>query len=325
MADLNVKYLGLSLRNPLIVSSSGLTDSVKKVKEAEEAGAGAVVLKSLFEEQLSYEAGLYAGDSGYPEANDYVINYTKNNSVDQYLSLIEDAKAALNIPVIASVNCISANDWIGFSEKIEAAGADALEINVYFIPSDKEKSSFEQEKLYCELAEKLKQTISIPVSFKLGRQFSNILNLVNRLYHRKVEGVVLFNRFYEPDIDIDNLKIRHAEVFSSPSEIRQTLRWVGILSNSVKHVDIAASTGVHDGESIIKMLLAGASAVQVCSVLYKKGFGYIPDMLSSLEGWMDDKGFKNIADFRAKLNYGNIPDPSLYERSQFMKYFSGHH
>lgn len=325
MAELNVKYLGLSLRNPIIVSSSGLTDSVKKIIEAEKAGAGAVVLKSLFEEQLSFEAGQYQGNSDYPEADDYIRNYTKDNSIDKYLSLIEEAKAAVNIPVIASVNCVSAEDWLDFAKKIEAAGADALEINVFFLPTDKDQTSSQQEELYYELAEKLKQIIHIPLSFKLGRQFSNLLNLVDRMYNRRVAGVVLFNRFYEPDIDIKELKLIPSDVFSSPSEIRQTLRWVGILSNSVEHIDIAASTGVHDGRSVIKLLLAGASAVQVCSVLYKNGIGHISSMISELEIWMDQQGFKSIEDFKGKLSYRNISDPSLYERSQFMKYFSSHH
>ena len=325
MAELDVKYLGLSLRNPIIVSSSGLTDSVKKIIEAEKAGAGAVVLKSLFEEQLSFEARQYQGNSDYPEADDYIRNYTRDNSIDQYLSLIEEAKAAVNIPVIASVNCVSAKDWLDFARKIEDAGADALEINVFFLPTNKDQSSAQQEELYSELAEQLKQIIHIPLSFKLGRQFSNLLNLVDRMYNRRVEGVVLFNRFFEPDIDIKNLKLVPSEVFSSPSEIRQTLRWVGILSNSVEHIDIAASTGVHDGESVIKLLLAGATAVQVCSVLYKKGIEHISSMISELEIWMDQHGFKRIEDFKGKLSYRNIPDPSLYERSQFMKYFSSHH
>ncbi|MEA1898309.1 MAG: dihydroorotate dehydrogenase-like protein [Bacteroidota bacterium] len=325
MAKLNVKYLGLSLKNPIIVSSSGLTDSVKKIIEAEKAGAGAVVLKSLFEEQLSFEAGQYQSNSDYPEADDYIRNYTKDNSIGQYLSLIEEAKAAVNIPVIASVNCVSAEDWLDFARKIETAGADALEINVFFLPTNKDQTSSQQEELYYELAEKLKQIIHIPLSFKLGRQFSNILNLVDRMYNRRVAGVVLFNRFYEPDIDIEELKLIPSDVFSSPSEIRQTLRWVGILSNSVEHIDIAASTGVHDGTSVIKLILAGASAVQVCSVLYKNGIGHISSMISELEIWMDQRGFKSIEDFKGKLSYRNIPDPSLYERSQFMKYFSSHH
>lgn len=325
MADLKVTYLGLELRNPVIVSSSGLSDSVKKIVEIEKAGAGAVVLKSLFEEQLKYEAGQYTGQFDYPEAEDYIRNYTRNNSVDKYLTLIEDAKKEVDIPVIASVNCISAREWVDFAKKIEQAGADALEVNVYFLPTDKHLSSKDYEEVYCELAEKLNDILHIPIAFKLGRQFSNLSNLVDRLYNRKVNGVVLFNRFYEPDIDIKQMKLVPAEVFSAPADIRQTLRWVGIISDYIDKIDIAASTGVHDGNSVIKLLLAGASAVQVCSVLYKKGVSYLETIVKDLGTWMDNNEFQSVDNFRGKLSYRNIPDPSLYERSQFMKYFSGIH
>jgi dihydroorotate dehydrogenase (fumarate) len=325
MADLKVTYLGLKLRNPVIVSSSGLSDSVKKIVEIEKADAGAVVLKSLFEEQLKYEAGQYTGQFDYPEAEDYIRNYTRNNSVDKYLTLIEDAKKEVDIPVIASVNCISAREWVDFAKKIEQAGADALEVNVYFLPTDKHLSSKDYEEVYCELAEKLNDILHIPIAFKLGRQFSNLSNLVDRLYNRKVNGVVLFNRFYEPDIDIKQMKLVPAEVFSAPADIRQTLRWVGIISDYIDKIDIAASTGVHDGNSVIKLLLAGASAVQVCSVLYKKGVSYLETIVKDLGTWMDNNEFQSVDNFRGKLSYRKIPDPSLYERSQFMKYFSGIH
>jgi len=325
MADLRVKYLGLDLKNPVIVSSSGLTSSVDKIREAEQAGAGAVVLKSLFEEQLKFEAGQYMGHSDYPEADDYILNYTKANLVSDYLTLIEEAKKAVQIPVIASVNCVSSSEWVDFSKKMEAAGADALEVNVFYLPVDKSQTPEDYEKVYFELAEKLKSLISIPLAFKLGRQFSNLLNLLNRLYHRQVNGVVLFNRFYEPDIDIDRMKLVPSEVFSSPSDIRQTLRWVGILSDYIEHIDLAASTGVHDGKSTVKLLLAGATVVQVCSVLYKQGIGYLSTIVKELNDWMDLKGFHDIEEMRGKLSYRSISDPSFYERSQFMKYFSGHH
>lgn len=325
MADLKVKYLGLDLRNPLIVSSSGLTASVDKIKEAEQAGAGAVVLKSLFEEQLKFESGQYTGSSDYPEADDYIMNYTKANSVSEYLKLIEEAKKAVNIPVIASVNCISSHEWVDFSKKMEAAGADALEVNVFYFPNEKDHTPEDYEKTYFELAEKLRSLITIPLAFKLGRQFSNLLNLVDRLYHRRVNGVVLFNRFYEPDIDIDQMKIVSSGVFSSPDDIRQTLRWIGVLSGYIEHIDLAASTGVHDGKSVVKLLLAGANAVQVCSVLYKNGVNYISTILKDVNDWMDQKGFHSVEEMRGKLSYRNIPDPSVYERSQFMKYFSNYH
>ena len=325
MADLKVKYLGLDLKNPIIVSSSGLSDSVEKIVEIEKAGAGAVVLKSLFEEQLKYEAGQYIDYNDYPEAADYILNYTKDNSVDNYLSLIEEAKKVVDIPVIASVNCTSSNEWVNFSKKFEQAGADALEVNVFILPSDKNASSLEYEKVYLELVEKLKDVVNIPISFKLSRQFSNLPGMVNQLYNRKLDGVVLFNRFYEPDIDINKLKMTSAEVFSTPSEIRQTLRWVGIISDQISKVDIAASTGVHTGAAAIKLLLAGATAVQVCSVLYKKGLPFLGSIIDELSEWIDKNGFRTVDDFRGKLSYSKIKDPSLYERSQFMRYFSSIH
>ena len=274
---------------------------------------------------MKYEASQYKGQFDYPEAEDYIRNYTRNNSVDKYLTLIEDAKKEVNIPVIASVNCISAREWVDFSKKIEQAGADALEVNVYFLPTDKHLSSKDYEEVYCELAEKLNDILHIPIAFKLGRQFSNLSNLVDRLYHRKVNGVVLFNRFYEPDIDIKQMKLVPAEVFSAPADIRQTLRWVGIISDYIDKIDIAASTGVHDGDSVVKLLLAGASAIQVCSVLYKKGVSYLETIVNDLGTWMDNNEFQSVGNFRGKLSYRKIPDPSLYERSQFMKYFSGIH
>ena len=325
MADLSVNYLGLKLKSPVIVSSSGLTDAVDKIVEIEKAGAGAVVLKSIFEEQLKHEANQYIVDNDYPEAEDYIRNYTRDNSVDKYLDLIEEAKKQVKIPVIASVNCVTSSEWVNFATKIEEAGADALEVNVFFLPVNKEASSLDYEKVYCDLADELKQRLSIPVAFKLGRQFSNLTNLVNRLYRRKLDGVVLFNRFYEPDIDVDKLKLTAAEVFSTPSEIRQTLRWIGIVAGSVEGIDISASTGVHDGESVVKLLLAGASAVQVCSVLYKKGIPFLKTIIDEVEVWMNKSNFNSIADFKGKLSYRGIKDPVLYERSQFMRHFSNIH
>jgi dihydroorotate dehydrogenase (fumarate) len=325
MINLNTNYLGLTLRNPLIISSSGLTNSIEKIRKLEELGAGAVVLKSLFEEQINYEAGMYVENGLYPEAYDYISNYSKSNSIEDYLKLIEGAKQTVHIPVIASINCISVSEWVSFAKNIQEAGADALELNVFFIASDKEKKSESYENLYNELLIKLTKVIKIPIAVKLGYHFTNLVGMVNNLYFRGARGVVLFNRFYEPDIDIDNLKLTSAGVFSSPSDIRQSLRWVGILSDKVEKIDIAASTGIHDGKAAIKQLLAGAKAVQLCSVLYKQGEKQIEVILDEIENWMKSKNYKTIGDFRGKMNYRNIPDPSVYERSQFMKYFSSYH
>lgn len=325
MLNLEVTYLGLKLKNPIIVSSSGLTSSVEKIKKIEKSGAGAVVLKSLFEEQINYEAGSLIMNHDYPEAEDYIKNYTKEHGVGEYLKLIQEAKKAVSIPVIASINCVSANNWVRFTKEIEQAGADALELNVFSLPVDRNLEAVDYEKVYIELASKIKSVTSLPVAMKIGNHFTNPVNLVYKLFSLGIKGVVLFNRFYEPDIDIDKFSLTAAEVFSTPSEIRQNLRWVAIISDKVNQIDISASTGIHSGEAVVKQLLAGAETVQVCSVLYKNGIDHIGNLLKDMEGWMTKNNFNSINDFRGRMSYQSIPDPVLYERSQFMKYFSSVH
>lgn len=325
MANLETTYLGLKLKNPVIVGSSGLTNSVEKIKKLRDAGAGAVVLKSLFEEQILHEVNRVLQSSegtDYPEAMDYIKEYSRDNSVTAYLKLIQEAKAAVDIPVIASINCFSSNEWIDFAQQIQKAGADALELNLFVLNTDKNSDASAYEETYYKIAEMVSKVVSIPVAMKLGNYFSNLVSVVNKLSVSGAEGVVLFNRFYEPDIDIYNLSLTTSEVFSHPADIRHSLRWVAIVSDKVKNVDIAASTGVHDGDAVIKQLLAGAKAVQVCSSVYKGGFNTITAMLKKLESWMDDKKFASIEDFRGLMNYGKIKNPGLYERAQFMKYFS---
>ncbi len=326
MANLETTYLGLKLKNPVIVSSSGLTNSVSKIKKCEENGAGAVVLKSLFEEQIAGEIQhmIQQEDSGYgyPEAEEYIANYVRGNSVSDYLTLIKEAKEAVSIPVIASINCVSASDWTTLAKEIEAAGADAMELNIFVVPNDKNSSAEEYERKYYDILKTVKKQVNIPIAVKLGFYFTNLLTVADKLNANGVDGMVLFNRFYEPDIDIDNLKITSCEVLSSPNEMRKSLRWVGMLSAKIKNVDIAASTGIHNSEAAVKQLLAGAAAVQICSVVYEKGFDEIKTIVDGIAKYMDDKGFQTMADIKGKLNYHNISDSALYERSQFMKYFS---
>lgn len=322
MINLSTNYLGLSLDSPLIVSSCGLTGSVDKIKRFAELGAGAVVLKSLFEEQIRHEAGSQIKTSDYPEAYDYISRYVESNSIEEYLKLIESAKKAVKIPVIASLNCISASEWISFARDMESAGADALELNVYFLASEKLVSAEKIENLYYDLVQKIRSKVTIPLAVKLGYQFTNLASTVNNLYLRGAKGVVLFNRFYEPDLDIEAMKIIPSEVLSSPVDIRQSLRWVGILSDKVERIDIAASTGIHDGKAVIKQILAGAKAVQVCSVLYKQGEKQLAVILDDVKLWMTRKNYSSLNEFRGKLNYSHIADPATYERSQFMRYFS---
>lgn len=324
MANLETTYLGLNLKNPIIVSSSGLTSNVESIKKLEANGAAAVVLKSLFEEQILHEAGSLTVHSDYPEAEDYLKAYVTSNNVEKYLELIAKAKETVSIPIIASINCISASKWIDFAAKIQEAGADAIEINVFVLPTDSRKKPEDYETVYFTLAEKLKDLISIPISFKLSDHFTNPLRIIEQLWYREVKGVVLFNRFFAPDLDIEKMKVVPAEVFSNPADIRDTLRWVAIASHAIHKIDISASTGVHSGDAVVKMLLAGASSVQVCSVLYKNGHGHLKGIVDFVGQWMDKKGYKSINDFRGIMNYGKIGDPDVYERSQFMKYYSSH-
>jgi dihydroorotate dehydrogenase (fumarate) len=322
MEKLSVKYLGLTLKSPLIVSSSRLTSNLGHLKEAEDSGAGAIVLKSLFEEQINYHISTIPASSGYPEADDYISNYLRSNSVDEYLLLIRKAKEYLSVPVIPSINCYTSGGWTDFAKNIAEAGADALEINVFYLPIDRKKSAANIEKIYFELIEKLKNTIRIPIAVKIGFRFTNILNMIDQFYMRGVEGVVMFNRFYEPDIDLKNMELVPASVFSTESERRYVLRWIAMASAQDIKIDISASTGVHSGEDAIRYLLAGSNTVQVCSVLYSKGLKFLKTLNHQIEDWMDSKEFRSIGEFRGKLNYRNYARPLVYERAQFMKYFS---
>jgi len=316
--------MGIKMRNPLIVSSSGLSDNLDKIKTAADNGAGAVVLKSIFEEQINYQSGNLLGESDYPEASDYIAYYTKTHSIDNYLKLIRSAKEETDIPIIPSINCVTADDWISFAKHIQSAGADALEVNMFFLPLDRKLSPEKAEKVYLDLVEKLRKTLQIPFAIKLGPRFSNIFHLIDQLYNRGVNGVVLFNRFFEPDIDINSMNIIPASVFSSADDKRHVLRWVGMASAINERISISASTGVRSGEDIVKYLLAGADTVQACSVLYSEGHEYLKELLASLESWMQGKGFNSIDEFRGSLNYKNFKDFKKYERAQFMKYFSAY-
>lgn len=326
MADISTSYMGMELKNPIIVGSSGLTNSLENIKEIAEKGAGAVVLKSLFEEQILHEANkTYSQDevaNAYPEAQDYITNYTRDSEVEAYLQLIKDAKSAVDIPVIASINCISSSEWISFAKKIEDAGADGLELNIFILPSNPQRGAAENESVYFEIAEKVTKLISIPVALKISYYFSGLAKMALKLSWTGISGMVLFNRFFSPDIDIDTFEVKPSNVFSTADEISLPLRWTAMLSNRL-HCDIAASTGVHDGEGLIKLLLAGARAVQLSSILYKNGFGEIPKMLKELEQWMDKHNFKDLEQVVGKMSIKKAKNPAAYERVQFMKYFSG--
>jgi len=236
--------------------------------------------------------------------------------------LIESAKQAVKIPIVASINCYSAENWTNFVKKIETAGADAIELNVFYTPTDKDFTSLDYERIYFELAIKMRSSVNIPFAIKLSPFFTNLLYLVDQLFYRGASGVVLFNRSFEPDIDINHMRLQAAEVLSQPADLRPTMQWVAFVSSQVDEIDVAASTGVHNGESLIKLLLAGAKAVQICSVVYKNGPTIINTMLEELQTWMAANNFEAIEDFRGKINYKNVTNLAMHERALFMKYFT---
>lgn len=326
MPNLETKYMGLTLKNPIVVASSGLTNSVEKIKDLEAAGAGAVVLKSIFEEQINNEVSSLINrdpQNQYPEAEDYIWNYLRNNSITHHLELLSEAKKVVNIPIIASINCMSASEWTVFAKEFEDAGADALELNLFYVPTDRKKTAEEVELLYLKVVSEVKKKVKIPVSVKIGFYFTNLISMADKLVANGADALVLFNRFYEPDINIDKMELVASEVFSSPADIRRSLRWIGLISSQLPKVEIAAGTGIHDGEAVIKQLLAGAQVTQVCSSVYINGSQVIAGMLDDLRTFMRKWNFKKIDEFRGRMSYKNIPDPQMYERAQFMKYFSG--
>ena len=326
MADLSTKYLGMTLKNPVIAGSSGLTNSVKSIKQLEEGGAGAVVLKSIFEEEIAFEYDdilKEAESKGYDlDQFDYYDYKIKEDNINKYTALISEAKKSVSIPVIASVNCIYSHEWLAFASQLEKAGADALELNMFFLPSDFERSSEEKEAAYFQIIEKVKKAVTIPISLKISYYFSNLGPMIQKLSETGIAGLVLFNRFFSPDFDIDKFEVIPSNTFSAPSDLPTSLRWIAIMAERV-NCDLAASTGVHDGTAVIKQLLAGANAVKVVSALYKNDRGYIQEMLKTVEQWMAKQEFNSLSDFRGKMSQAKSSNPAAYERIQFMKYFGG--
>ena len=327
MADLTTKYLGLSLKNPIIAGSCGLTDNLANLKEMETFGASAVVLKSLFEEEIELEmkknmaSMSSASQAIYPEIFDMFDIDTVEDTLSKYLDLISEAKKNLSIPVISSINCISASEWTYFAKKMQDAGADAIELNIFLMPSDLNRSSEENEKVYFDIIEKVKKEVVIPVSLKIGYFFSNLASTIKKLSDSGVDGLVLFNRFFSPDFDINNFRVLPSNLYSSSSDYTIPLRWISIMSGRV-NCSLAASTGVHNGKTVIKELLAGADATQIASILYKNGIPYIQSMLDEMTEWMDESGFETIYEFKGKMSQSNSINPAIYERAQFMKHFS---
>lgn len=326
MTSLKTKYLGMELKSPVIAASCSLTNSLESLIKLEKAGAGAVVLKSLFEEQIIEEriktaaAGFYS--SFHTEAVEYIAQMSMNFGPEAYLKLIRDAKKELSIPVIASINCITKEYWIEFAAKIEKAGADAIELNISHLTHDIEKSGDAVADEYLAIFKAVKDKVKIPVSVKMGQNFTNISRMIKVLETHGAAGVVLFNRFYQVDIDIEKMSFVPGYVRSSHKDITETIRWVALVSGKTK-LSIAGSRGVRDGSDVIKVLLAGGDAVQVASTLYKNGVEHIAKINSEIESWMKLKGFDTVASFKGLLNQKNIENPESWERQQYIKAIVG--
>ncbi len=315
-------YLGLNLKNPIIIGSSPLTASLDKLKRCEDGGAAAVVLKSIFEEQIEHDVATSLKQSeGYVphvDSSDFLTESSRNFHLDTYLSLVEEAKEALSIPVVASINCRTEGAWLDYIERLAEVGADALELNYNILPSDFKKSSQTLEGEFLHLVGEARKRSKLPLSIKIGPQFTALANIVKQLDEVGVEGLVLFNRFYQPDVDIEKVATRASIMLSGAHDYTLALQWTALLSAYI-NLDICASTGIHSGKTLIKMLLSGAKAVQICSVVMQKGDKVIKEMLDNLIDWMDQHGYNDFVDFRGKLAHKRIEDPSQWERSQYMK------
>ena len=324
MPDLSTTYMGLRLSNPLIAGSSGLTGTVKGVRGMQEGGFGAIVLKSIFEEEIAAEYELITGDAKRKgmslESYDYYDYEVRGDRVTAYVRLVGEAKQALTIPLIASINCTWSHEWVSFAKEIEAAGADGLELNMYFLPSDLKRSSEEREAEYFRIVEKVLAQVRIPVALKISTSFSTLGQMIERLSRTGIAALVLFNRYYAIDFDIESISVTRSHMLSSPEEIATPLRWLALMARRVG-CDLAGSTGIHDGSGLIKCLLAGARAVQCVSAAYRKGPVCASAMLKELESWMDRHGCKTLGDFTGRLSQAASEDPAVYERVQFMRHY----
>lgn len=326
MANLSTTFMGLKLKNPIIVGASGLTNNIHDIKDLATKGAGAIVLKSLFEEEIVFEMEQEQNrmtnvEFVYPETFDYMDIAQNEDKVRKYLSLIKEVKSSIDIPVIASINCVSDQKWIYLTKEIEKAGADGIELNLFILPSDINRSAEDNERLYMSVIEKVRKETALPIALKISYYFSNLAATIKKMSDLGVNALTLFNRFYSPDFNTQTLDIIPSSILSHQGEIYMPLRWIGIMSGRVS-CDIASSTGVQTGDDAIKMLLAGATTVQVVSTLYRHGNSQLRSIIKEIEEWMDKHGFESVSDFRGKLAQSQTTNPAAYERVQFMKQFS---
>lgn len=327
--DLSTKYMGMKLKNPIVPSASPLMYEVSSIKKLEAAGASAVVLHSLFEEQITHEALelnylTTQGSESYAEA----ITYFPEPEVyhlgpDEYLNHIKTLKDSVNIPVIASLNGVTTGGWLEYASKIEAAGADGLELNIYFIPTNTQQAGTEVEQLYIDILKTVKSEIKIPIAVKLSPFFSSIANIAHQLDQNGANALVLFNRFYQPDIDLETLDVIPNIFLSTPQAMRLPLRWVAILYGRIK-ADIAATSGIHNAEDVLKMLMVGANVTMMCSALLKNGPEHITKVLDEMQMWMEEHEYSSIQQMIGSMSHKSVREPAAYERANYMKVLSSY-
>ncbi len=323
-ADLSTTYLGLSLKNPIVASAGPLTGDLDSLRRLEQLGVAAAVLPSLFEEQICrdeqrvhalYEFQTFASAeslSYFPKIRDY------NVGPREYLSLLETASDSLSVPVIGSLNGSSPGGWVRYAKLIENAGADAIELNIYFVATDPTMTSDDVERRYIDLVTMVRDAVKIPMAVKIGSQFSNLTNFIPRLVRAGANGVVLFNRFLEPDIDLETLKLTPHLVLSNRHELRAPLRWIAILRDQVT-ISLAATSGIHFPEDVIKLLLVGADVCMITSTLLRHGVEYIGEMLRACQDWLDENGYDSVEQLKGSMSYSNCPDSGNLERANYMK------
>jgi dihydroorotate dehydrogenase (fumarate) len=320
--DLRTRYLGIELRNPIVPSASPIGQRMETLRAVQDAGAAAIVLPSLFEEQVEHEelqvhGVLEAFTEGYAEALTYLPDIGDyNTGVEPYLKHVEDAKRDLEIPVIASLNGIGLGNWVSYAKRMQEAGADAIELNVYFIAADPDQTGDEVEERYVKLVEAVRGEITIPLAVKIGPFFSSVGHMAHRLVAAGADGLVLFNRFMQPDIDLETLKVDPTLHLSSSDELLLPLRWIGILHRRV-HASIAATTGIHTADDAVKMLLVGADVVMLASALLRHGPRHIETVLDGITSWMADRGYESIKQLRGSMSQANVPNPVAFARANY--------
>jgi dihydroorotate dehydrogenase (fumarate) len=329
MPDLSTRYLGLTLRNPLVASASPLCEALDNIRRMEDAGAAAVVLHSLFEEQINLESRhldryLSHGTESYAESLTYFPDMTSYNlGPDAYLEHIRRAKAAVDIPVIGSLNGVSTGGWITYARKIEQAGAAALELNVYYIPANPELTGGQVEQLYVDLVREVKRNVTIPVAVKLGHSFSAMANLAKRLDGTGADALVLFNRFYLPDFDLESLDVVPRLTLSNSYELLMRLHWVAIIYGHVR-ADLAVTGGVHTGADVLKAMMAGARVAMMTSALLKHGIDHMTAVRADVLQWMEAHEYESIAQMQGSMSYRAVPEPTAFERANYMKVLSSY-